>query len=201
MALGHRLEETSVICRGSRFLAAFQKVPRIPAEKLRGKEGIRLLVESLGGSWGKTTVEEKYHFFEQAIFQCQQKAEESNDSYLARHDAFFEELLARNTQLQELRAYVLLRHSQLHPEDKKRVVIESKGDLDYDTTVKAVRLLGSKFFNEFQGRGGGTQSKMGERQKVYDINMAQGEGEDEEAFYVNEDYGVRGPDHRSCPGK
>ena len=167
--------------------SAFQKVSRIPAEKLRGPDGVRLLVESLGGSWGKTSVEEKYHFFEQAIFQCQQKTDESNDSYLARHDAFFEELLARNTQLEELRAYVLLRHSQLLPEDKKRVVVESNGNLSYDSAVKAVRLLGSKFFNDFQGRGAGAQNKASERTKVYDINMAEGEGDEEDAFFAGEE--------------
>ena len=74
---------------------AFQKVSRLAPDKLRQPDGVKLLVETLGGSWGKTQTEEKYHFFEQAIYQVAQKSDETNDSYLARRDAFFEELLAR----------------------------------------------------------------------------------------------------------
>ena len=48
--------------------------------------------------------------------------------------------------MEEVRAYNLLRHSQLPPEDKKRVVIESEDNLKYKETVKAMRLLGSKIF-------------------------------------------------------
>ena len=151
--------------------AAFQKVSRIKPEQLRGPDGVKYLVESLGGSWGKTTVEERYHFFEQAIFQTQQKADESNDSYIARHDAFFEELLSRGVTLEEIRAYVLLRHSLLAPEDKKRVIVEAKGDLKYQETVRAVRLLGSKFFTDFQNRSGPGNAKAMDRSKVYDIHM------------------------------
>ena len=74
-----------------------------------------------------------------------QKADESNDSYISRHDMAFEELLSRKTTLEEVRAYILLRHSQLAPEDKKRVVVEAQGDLKYKDTVKQIRLLGSRF--------------------------------------------------------
>ena len=125
--------------------SAFQKVSRISPEKLKSENGVKFLVESLGGAWGRTAVEEKFHFFEQAIFQVQQRSDESNDSYISRHDAFFEELLTRQVSLEEVRAYVLLRHSRLAPEDKKKVVVEAQGDLRYAETVKAVRLLGSRF--------------------------------------------------------
>ena len=132
--------------------SAFQKVSRLAPDKLRQPDGIKLLVETLGGSWGKTQTEEKYHFFEQAIYQVAQKSDETNDSYLARHDAFFEELLARKVTIQEVRAYILLRHSLLTPEEKKKVVVEAQGDLKYEDTVKVIRLLGSKFFGDLQQR-------------------------------------------------
>ncbi|CAE7229014.1 unnamed protein product [Symbiodinium sp. CCMP2592] len=160
--------------------SAFQKVSRIPADKLKSKDGVKILVEKLGGAWGRTTVEDKYFYFEQAIFQTQQKSDESNDSYVARHDAHFEELISRSVQLEEVRAYVLLRHSMLSPEDKRKVIVEAGGDLTYAGTVKAVRLLGSRFFGELQNRGAATAGARGqERNKVYDINLAEDDGIDE----------------------
>ena len=167
--------------------SAFQKVSRISPEKLKGEDGIKLLVESLGGAWGRTAVEEKYHYFEQAIFQVQQRGDESNDSYISRHDAFFEELLTRQITMEEVRAYVLLRHSKLSPEEKKKVVVEARGDLRYPETVKAVRLLGSKFFNDLHNRGATGGNKDTDRSKVYDINMAQEDDTAEEVHMAAED--------------
>ncbi|OLP86806.1 hypothetical protein AK812_SmicGene32044 [Symbiodinium microadriaticum] len=161
--------------------SAFQKISRIAPEKLRSEEGVKLIVEALGGAWGKTAVEEKFHFFEQAIFQVSQKNDETNDSYLARHDAFFEELLARKVTIEEVRAYVLLRHSQLAPEDKKRVVIESEGNLKYKETVKAIRLLGSKIFGDLQNKSV-TGSRGLERNKVYDVHYTEESGA-EDVYY------------------
>eukprot|EP00439_Symbiodinium_sp_Y106_P021379 s9931_g2.t1 len=164
--------------------AAFQKVSRIAPDKLKGNDGVKLLVESLGGSWGRSSVEDKYYYFEQAIFQTCQKHDESNDSYIARHDAHFEELIAKGVKLEEIRAYLLLRHSQLSAEDKKRVVIEAKGKLDYDSTVKAVKLLGSKFFGELQNRGSSSGGRQTERNKVYEINFADDDQEEAEVHYA-----------------
>ena len=163
--------------------SAFQKISRISPEKLRQADGVKILVETLGGSWGRTLMEEKYHYFEQAIFQVSQRNDETNDSYVARHDAYFEELLARNVTIEQVRAYVLLRHSQLAPEDKKKVVIESQGDLRYAETVKAIRLLGSKFFGELQAKNS-SSSKVAERSRVYDLHFTEEEGS-EEAFYTS----------------
>ncbi|CAE7779020.1 RE1 [Symbiodinium sp. CCMP2592] len=161
--------------------SAFQKISRIAPDKLRSQEGVQLIVEALGGAWGKTAVEEKFHFFEQAIFQVTQKNDETNDSYLARSDAYFEELLTRKVTIEEIRAYVLLRHSQLAPEDKKRVVIESKGDLKYKETVKAIRLLGSKIFGDLQNKNA-TGNRGLERNKIYDVHYTEENGA-EDVYY------------------
>ena len=161
--------------------AAFQKVSRISPEKLKSPDGVTILAEQLGGSWGRLQVEDKFHYFEQAIFQTQQKQDETNDSYIARYDAQFKELLSRKVGLEEIRAYVLLRHSQLTAEDKKRVIVESKGDLQYSETIKAIRLLGSRFFGDLQTKGGASSgTSLGpERTKVYDVNMTEADaGED-----------------------
>ena len=109
--------------------SAFQKISRLSPEKLRQPDGVKILVETLGGSWGRTAMEEKYHYFEQAIFQVTQRNDETNDSYVSRHDAHFEELLARGITIEQVRAYALLRHSQLAPDDKKRAVVIFRGTL------------------------------------------------------------------------
>ena len=157
--------------------SAFQKISRISPEKLRQVDGVKILVESLGSSWGRTQQEEKYHFFEQAIFQVAQRSEETNDSYVAR-----EELIARNVTLEEVRAYILLRHSQLAAEDKKKVVVDARGNLTYGDTVKAIRLLGSKFFGDLQSRRAAGSAKTSERTKVYDIHFTE-DSAVEETFY------------------
>jgi hypothetical protein len=64
-------------------------------------------------------------------------------------EANFVELIARNTTLEEVQAYVLLRQSTLSADDKKRILLEHGGELKYGPVVKAFRLLGSRFFNEF----------------------------------------------------
>ena len=51
------------------------------------------LVTILGGQWGKISLEKKYETFEKAIYRCQQRNDESNDSYLARADVLWTELL------------------------------------------------------------------------------------------------------------
>ena len=83
----------ALLCEGT----AFKKVARIPPEKLKTTDeaSVKLLVSTLGGSWGRTELEERYEFFERAIFGTVQKADESNDSYLSRHDVNFEELIAK----------------------------------------------------------------------------------------------------------
>ena len=160
--------------------SAFHRISRISPEKLKSADGVQLIVEALGGSWGKSPTEEEYYLFEQAIFQVTQRPDEANDSYVARHEAFFDQLLAKNVTIEEIRAYVLLRHSMLSPEDKKRVVVEAGGELKYQETVRSVILLGSRFFQDLQNKGSAGNGKLGERNKVYDVQMAADEEEDQE---------------------
>ena len=135
-------------------------------------------VMTLGGTWGKTVLENKYEKFERIIYGTQQKHDEQNDSYLARHDILFEDLLSDGATLKDVRAYILLRNSGLSPEDKRRVVIEADGDLTYAKVTHAIRMLGSKFFHEVQG-----QNKNPGRTKTYEVNMVQ---EPEEEAFVEE---------------
>ena len=145
--------------------SAFQKVARLQAEKLRTADGVKYLVESLGGQWGKLADEDRYDLFERALFSTQQKSDESNDSYLTRHDVAFDDLLGRGVQLEEIRAYILLRQSSLSADDRKKVIMDAGGKLQYESAKRSIRLLGSRFFQDLQAGG-----RSNQRQKTYDVN-------------------------------
>ncbi|OLP81460.1 hypothetical protein AK812_SmicGene37992 [Symbiodinium microadriaticum] len=165
----------ALMCEGS----SFKKVASLDAGKLKANDdsGVKLLVATLGGSWGKTALEEKYDSFEKAIYGTTQKADETNDSYLARHDIHFEELLAAGVTLSEVRAYILLRQSQLSSDDRKRIVVEMNGKLEYQKVCTAIRLLGSRFFTDLQGQRSG-------KTKTYDANhVDENIGEEPERAY------------------
>ena len=146
---------------------AFRKIARIPPAKLKVKstDGIATLVEAIGGSWGSTELEERYEYFEKSLYGTIQRSDESHDSFLSRMESNFMELLARNTTLEEVQAYVLLRQSTLSAEDKKRILLEHEGELKYKPVVKSFRLLGSKFFSEFQS------GRSSQKTKVYEANV------------------------------
>ena len=135
------LSRAALRCEGT----ACKKVARIPAAKLKTSDenSVKLLVSMLGGAWGRTELQELYELCERATYGTVQKADESNDSYLARHDINFEELVARGTILDEVRAYILLRQSQLTSDDRKRIVVEANGFFEYSRICASIRLLGS----------------------------------------------------------
>ncbi|OLQ10428.1 hypothetical protein AK812_SmicGene5836 [Symbiodinium microadriaticum] len=174
----------ALLCEGT----AFKKVSSLPADKLKSSDdsGVKLLVTTLGGAWGRSEVELKYDVFEKAIFGTIQKSDESNDSYLARHDVHFEELLAQGVSFEEIRAYILLRQSALSAEDRKKIVVEMSGALKYDKVRSAIRLLGSRFFSDLQGQRGAFRSK------TYDANMVEDAGNEdaERAYNVNATQGA-----------
>ena len=139
------------------------------------------LVTTLGGIWGRSTLEDKFERFERAIFTTIQRPDETHESYLARHDFQFEELLQMGVGFKEMRAYILLRNSGLNAEDKKKLIVDSQGNLAYEEIVSSLKLLGSKFFHEVQ-----SGSKTSMRSKTYDVNVALeeewGNNDDDVAF-------------------
>ena len=102
----------------------------------------------------------RYEFFEKAIYSTTQRHDESNDSYISRMEGYFTELIARKTSLEEIQAYVLLRLSTLPSEDKKKILLEPGGKLSYQPVAKSLRLIGSKFFHEFQTGKASTKTKV-----------------------------------------
>ena len=111
---------------------------------------LKKLISLVGGSWGQIPLVRKFELAEKAHYKCVQKGDESSDSYLARCEVVWTELLARNVNLEELQAYIMLRGSRLSPDDKKRVIVdagaESGGSLEMTKVTAAVRMLGSTFF-------------------------------------------------------
>ena len=147
---------------------AFKKVSQIPTERLKSKDGRKAILDALGVQWGRFKTEDRYFKFERAIYSTQQKQDESNDSYIARHEACFEDLLQKDHEvsLKEIQAYVLVRHSSLSSEEKKRIIVDSNGTLKYETTREAIRLLGSRFFQDLQGTSRG-------KLKTYDVHSVE----------------------------
>ena len=172
-----------LLCEGS----AFAKVVRLDPSKLKTPTtaGIQLVVATLGGVWGQSQLERKYERFERAIFGTIQKSDESNSSYLARHEVQYEDMINLGATLEEMRAYILLRNSALPSEDKKKLIIDAKGNLEYKKVVELLQLLGSRFFGEVQ-----SGSKSQTRTKTYDVNYVDDdpqEIEEDEAVFFSQD--------------
>ena len=174
-------------CKGSVFMKL--QLHR-EAICINDPKGIKKLVEIVGGSWGQVPLEKKFELAERALYKCIQKSDESSDSYLTRCGVVWTELLARNMQLSELQAYIMLRGSRLTPEDKKRVHVDSGaetgGQLEMSKVTAAVRMLGAGFF---QGMTGNRKDKS---LKVYDTNAfmvdeVDGEGGDPDVFLTADD--------------
>lgn len=126
-----------------------KKFLRVDARKLKvsNLDGIKLLVSTLGGVWGKAKHEEKFERFERAIYTTAQRSDETHKSYLAQHDFQFKELASLHVTLEEMRAYCLLHNSGLHLDEKKRIVMDSEGKLEYDKVW--LKLLGPCFLPSF----------------------------------------------------
>ena len=140
-------------CGGSAFL----KLQIHQAEITKNeKKSIQRLIELLGGHWGQVNLERQYEIAERALFRCQQKSDESADSFLARADIMWSELYARNIALKDLQAYITLRGSQLTAEDKKRILLDvdaaGTGKLSMDKVASSIRMLGAGFFHDMTGQ-------------------------------------------------
>ena len=136
-------------CSGS----AFKKLQLHQSEVTQNdRKSIQKIIELLGGHWGQIDLEQRYEYAEKALYKCQQKSDESADSYLARADIMWTELNSRKFQLSDLQAYVTLRGSTLTAEDKKRVLLDSdaanKGSLTVEKVSSSIRMLGAGFFHE-----------------------------------------------------
>ncbi|CAE7939388.1 unnamed protein product [Symbiodinium necroappetens] len=82
------------------------------------------------------------------------------------HDVHFEELLSQGVTFEQVRAYILLRQSQLSMEDRKKIIVEMGGSLEYKKVCSSIRLLGSRFFADLQGQ-------KTAKTRTYDANLVE----------------------------
>ena len=162
---------------------AFQKLQLHKDELIRNDpKAIEKLVSYLGGQWGKVALEKRFETVERALYQCTQKPDESNDSFLARADIMWSELLAKNLTMKEIQAYIILRGSQLSGDDKKRVLVESGAEADGALTQtrvnQATRMLGSSFFQDYVGFRK-LKTKTYDSQTMMAEGVSDGDGENE----------------------
>ena len=173
-------------CKGT----AFQKLQLKQKEFLKNERAsIQKIVEEVGGTWGQVPLEQHYDLVEKALFRCQQKADETGDSFVSRVDVVWSELLTKKFDLTQIQTYVLLRGSRLSPEDKKRVLVEAGAEgqgakLEWKRVVGAIRMLSSSFFQDYTG------SKKDKTLKTYDHTAFTvddvSEGEAVETFMTEE---------------
>lgn len=173
-------------CKGS----AFEKLQIHQQELLVGEEkSVHRIIELLGGQWGRIPLERQYQDAERALYETQQRSDETNDSYLARSDVLWSKLLARKLSLEDLQAYILLRGSSLSSDEKKKVILDSEqsGQLTVARVTEAIRTLGANFFMDM------TNQKKPNKAKVYDQSTLFTEAEPEQspdmesALVANED--------------
>ena len=175
-------------CAGS----AFQKL-QLQKDQLQENhpKSVAKLIEILGGHWGQIPLEKKYESAERALYHCLQKQDESNDSYLARADILWTELISKQIRLEELQAYIVLRGSGLASEDKKRVVVESNlsgaTELTMAKVSQAIRMLGAGFFHDVTGQRR-SKTKVYEPETAFQVEDEQTGAEiGEAAFNVMDD--------------
>ena len=175
-------------CKGT----AFQKLQLVRSEVIKNDEkAIKRLVEIVGGTWGQVPLEHRFELAEKALYRSSQRSDETADSYLARMDVVWTEMLTKGVLLEELQSYVILRGSRLSMEDKKRVIVESGGEtsgkLDLKRVSSAIRMIGSNFFQEMTG------GKKDRSLKVYDSSSFLAEESEEvpehfESYLAQEEF-------------
>ena len=166
--------------------SAYQKLHLHQKDLLvNDRKGVQKLVELVGGTWGQMSLEHRFELVEKALYRCQQKLDETGDSFIARVDVVWTELLTKDVDMDQIRSYVLLRGSRLSAEDTKCVLVESGAEqigqkLEWKKVVAAIRMLGSSFFQDYTG------AKREKNMKTYDhlaFNVDEVEEDEEHDTY------------------
>ena len=125
----------AMLCRGT----AWGQVKNLDSSSLTDPvNGVKSLLAALS-SWEESTEMRTYEQFEKAIYKTVQKSDESSMSYVNRLQVAMDELGAKS--LKEFHAFLLLRQSALGPEDKKRVLTMTNGDMDSKKIEQSMRTL------------------------------------------------------------
>ena len=152
---------------------AWAQIKAADAAKLTDPEnGIKVLLQAIA-TWEEAAELQTYDKFERALYRVSQKADESTMSFVNRLNVAFQELGEVN--VQDMKAFILLRQSALNPEDKKKVITLTRGKLEASQIEGAMRSLATKVL------GGGTAEI---KKKTYPVNFVE---EDPEEIHVAAD--------------
>ena len=108
-----------------------------------------------------------WDLFEKAIYKTYQKADESTQSFVNRLNVAFHDV-GLDTTLKTVRAFVLLKQSNLSMEDKKKVLTITSGVMDTEAVEQATRSLSTNVLT-------GTTDKK----KVYPANYVNSDDEEQ----------------------
>ena len=148
----------AMLCRGT----AWGQVKSLESSALTDPEnGVKSLLAALS-SWEESTEMKTYEQFEKAVYRTVQKSDESSMSYVNRLQVAMDELGAKS--LKEFHAFLLLRQSVLSPEDKKRVLTMTNGDMDTKKIEQSMRTLATNILSSGKNR-----------KKVYPTNFVEPE--------------------------
>lgn len=103
---------------------AWAHVKMVEAARLTDPDtGVKALLDALS-SWMETSEMQTYERFERAIYKTMQKSDESTMSFANRIQVAFHEV-GENVTLGQVKAFVMLRQSNLQNEDKRKVIESS----------------------------------------------------------------------------
>jgi hypothetical protein len=136
------------------------------------EEGVKNLLKALEVRQESAELR-TYDQFEKAFYKITQENDESVVSFVNRLNVAFTEV-GEDTNVKQVKAFVLLRQSNLSPEDKRRVIAMADG-YNPNKVENALRTLAAKVL-------GGNE---GNKNKIYQVNHV--DDEVEEAYYMHEE--------------
>lgn len=145
---------------------AWAQVKGLSAETLADPaKGVEALLKAVS-TWEEAAELQTYDKFEKAIYKVLQRNDETNLSYVNRLNVAFLEL--GKVDLTDMKAFILLRQSALTPEDKKKVITMTSGELEASKIEAAMRSLATRVL-------GGQQEQ---KKKIYPVNHVDDEPEE-----------------------
>ena len=160
---GQLAPRLAMLCRGT----AWNQVRTIPPEKLVDPtNGVKVFLQSLS-TWEESEEMVTFEKFERAMYKILQKSDESTMSFVNRLGVAFAEI-GDSVTVKDFHAFILLRQSNLSPDDKKKVLTMTGGRMEIKAIDQAMRSLATRVLS-----GPGDVKK-----KVYPVNFTEEENSD-----------------------
>lgn len=159
----------ALLCKGAAWSEVKSIAPELPTSP---EEGVKNLLKALE-VWQESAELRTYDQFETAFYKITQKNDESVISFVSWLNVAFTEV-GEEINLKQVKAFVLLRQSNLPPEDKRRVIAMPDG-YNPNKVENAMRALAAKVL-------GGNE---GNKAKIYPVNHV--DDEVKEAYYMHDE--------------